>query len=104
MGKIIGLCLLMIISSVSYSAENSTPQKDDNSQLDLISEEVQTSYIDDNLNNTSARITLPDNVMIYSNWFTTSITACYYYNGHQVITYADNLNGNKTLSQHTNIK
>lgn len=64
MGKIIGLCLLMIISSVSYSAENSTPQKDDNSQLDLISEEVQTSYIDDNLNNTSARITLPDNVNI----------------------------------------
>lgn len=64
MGKIIGLCLLMIISSVSYSAENSTPQKDDNSQLDLISEEIQTSYIDDNLNNTSARITLPDNVNI----------------------------------------
>lgn len=64
MGKIIGLCLLMIISSVSYSAENSTPQKDDNSQLDLISEEIQTSYIDDNLNNTSARITLSDNVNI----------------------------------------
>lgn len=64
MGKIIGLCLLMIISSISYSAENSTPQKDDNSQLDLISEEVQTSYIDDNLNNTSARITLPDNANI----------------------------------------
>lgn len=104
MGKIIGLCLLMIISSVSYSAENSTPQKDDNSQLDLISEEIQTSYIDDNLNNTSARITLPDNAMIYSNWFATSITACYYYNGNQVITYADNLNGSKTLSQHTNIK
>ena len=64
MGKIIVLCLLMIISRVSYSAENSTPQKDDNSQLDLISEEIQTSYIDDNLNNTSARITLPDNVNI----------------------------------------
>ena len=45
MGKIIGLFLLMIISSVSYSAENSTPQKDDNSQLDLISEEVQNRML-----------------------------------------------------------
>lgn len=35
----------MIISSVSYSAENSAPQKDDNSQLDLISEEVQNRML-----------------------------------------------------------
>lgn len=43
-------------------------------------------------------------VSISTNWFATSITACYYYNNKQVITYANELNSSKySLTQYTNI-
>lgn len=43
-------------------------------------------------------------VNISTNWFATSIAACYYYNNKQVITYANELNSSTcTLTQYTNI-